>query len=691
MVPTKFPVLPYGGDYNPDQWPEDIWHEDMRLFREAGINTLTLPVFAWARIQPAPDVFDFEWLDRILGLIHENGLKVCLSTPTVAQPAWMARMHPEMMPVDEHGRRRNHGKRVNFCPNSPIYRHHAAIITEKMAGRYGDHPALMLWHVANEYGTWCFCDTCAAAFREWLKARYGTIEALNRHWNLSFWGHLVSDWEDVVPPSELNDDNKWYPAKMLDYQRFMTDASIGCFENEAAILRRVTPNIPVTTNISGLIHRLDQFRFAPHVDIIAWDNYPHPTDPPAKVALKHDLMRGLRDGQSFLMIESTPSQQNWQPYNVLKQPGLLRLLGYQALAHGADGVMYFQMRASVGGVEKFHGAVIGHSGTADTRVFRECAAIGRELEAIGVRFQGARTSSRIAVIFDWDSWWGTALSSGPSRDLEYFAQVQKWYTALHGAHHSVDIVRHDADLSGYDLVVAPLLYLLHPGDAARLEMFVSCGGTLVVTTFSGMVDENDNVGTGGYPAELRHLLGLWVEEFDALLPGQKNRMLLSQARSVEALPGNGMTACDCGLLCGLVRPTDAEPAARYGEGFYAGTPCLTRNEYGQGTAWYVATDPEDAFVSEFLQARCREAGIRPVLEAPADVEVTRRETGDRQFTFLLNHAQTTHTLDLAASFPPKAFTTGRLWPDNLPLPRTLTLPPLGVAILETETDNVKEA
>ncbi|MGB4140293.1 MAG: beta-galactosidase, partial [Limnochordia bacterium] len=526
MINPKLPAILYGGDYNPDQWPEEIWREDMRLFRLAGINVVVVPVFSWAKLQPAEDRYDFEWLDRVLDLLAENGIYACIATSTAAQPAWMSVKYPEILPVDVHGRKRTHGKRVNFCPNSKVYREFAARLARKLAERYKDHPALLYWRVANEYGTYCYCDTCAQEFRKWVQKRYGTIEEVNRRWNLSFWGHTIHSWDEIMVPSELNDDNKWYQPVALDYLRFMTDSTIECFVNEYQAIKEVTPDLMVSTNISGYIKKLDQFKFAEYVDIVSWDNYPQPQHRMSLVAFKHDLMRGLKGGRPYILAEQTPSSQNWQPYNLLKRPGVMRLLSYQALARGADTVMFFQMRQSKAGVEKLHGAVISHAGHERTRVFGECAQLGAELKNIGASFLDSRVTAKVAVMFDWDNWWAVELSSGPSRDLQYLDQVEKYYHALWKLNVPVDIVRPDSDLSKYDLVLAPLLYMTKPGTAENIENYVREGGTFVTTFFSGMVDENDHIILGGYPGELKDVLGIWVEEIDGLLPEMKNGMVM---------------------------------------------------------------------------------------------------------------------------------------------------------------------
>ena len=638
---SEHPIY-YGGDYNPDQWPEDTWQEDMRLFRLAHVNLVTLPVFSWAKLQPAEDQYDFGWLDRILDLLHANHIAVCLATPTAAQPAWMSRRYPDILPVDEQGRKRTHGKRVNICPNSPSFRRFARAIAVKMAERYANHPALAMWHVANEYGTYCYCERCEAAFRVWLQERYQTIDELNSRWNTAFWGHTVTCWDEIVVPSERNDDNKWYQPIMLDYLRFMTDSNIACYRNEAEVLKAATPHIPVMTNMSGYIKKIDQFKMTSAMDIVGWDNYPSPRDDRALVAFKHDLMRGLKGGRSYLMVEQSPNQQNWQPYNVLKRPGEVRRLSLQALAHGSDSVLYFQMRQSIAGVEKFHGALIAHAGHEHTRVFGECAQIGAECARLGDVVTDAVSPARVGILFDWDNWWALELSSGPSRDLAYLPQVVKYYNAFYRRNIPVAVLPVDADLSGYDVIVAPLLYMLKPGVAEALTEFVRCGGRLLTSFMSGLVDENDRVFTGGYPGPLRDVLGIWVEETDALLPGQGNTM------EVDASDDRLSGPYACGLVCDLVHLRGARALAVYGSDFYAGMPCLTEHDFGQGRAWYVASDAEERLLSDLAGLIAAQCGIEPPLAVPEGVEVTRRVKDGREVLFVISWLDKPAAVDLGS-------------------------------------------
>lgn len=618
----------YGGDYNPDQWDEATIDEDMRLFREAGINLVTLPVFSWAKLEPDEGIYDFEWLDHLMDKFAENGLKVCLATPTTAQPAWLSVRYPEVLPVDIAGRKRTHGMRVFFCYNSLKYRERAAAIAEAMAKRYKDHPALAIWHVSNEYGTYCYCDNCQAKFRKWLRQRYKTIENLNDRWHTSFWGRTVYSFEEIMLPTELNDDYRFNPTIQLDYQRFVTDSTVECFLNEYKVLKKYCPDIPVQTNMSGYIKKLDQFELTRHMDILGWDNYPAPVHEPSLVALKLDLMRGLKGGQSFMLTEQSPNQQNWQPYNKLKRPGEVRRLSYQALAHGADTCLFFQLRQSVAGQEKFHGAVIAHSGRSDTRVFGECKKLGAELKKLGDVFIGARTKASVGILFDWNNWWALENSSGPSKDMDYLETVRKFYKPFYDKNIPVDILPFSSDLKGYDLIVAPMAYMMKDHLSDHIHAFVAQGGTLVASVMTGVADENDRCVFGAYPGPLKDVFGLWVEETDALFAGETN----------EICPVGGGTVRTCSFLCDRIRTDSARTLAVFGQDFYKGEPCVTVNDFGKGRAYYVGTLPDDDFLSEMTDHICRNLGISPIYPSSPQMELTCREKETDSVIFAINHS-----------------------------------------------------
>jgi beta-galactosidase len=641
ILSTKLPKMFYGGDYNPEQWSRETWEEDIRMFKLAGIDVVTLNVFTWALNQPDEETYHFEWLDEIIDLLYSNGIYVCLATGTANHPAWMANRYPDVLSVDFAGRKRKFGFRHNSCPNSATYKKYAKLLVKKLASRYKNHPAIVVWHVNNEMGCQCYCDNCEKEFRVWLKKRYGSLESLNKAWNTRFWGHTFYSWEEIVLPNllsehldESNPNKTAFQGISLDYYRFNSDSVLDRYLDEYEILKKITPNIPITTNYHGhaTYKPLDYFKWSKYVDIVAWDNYPAFDTPESTTAFRLDMMRGFKDGDPFMIMEQTPSQQNWQPYNSLKRPGVMRLWSYQAIARGADTVMFFQLRRSYGACEKYHGAVIEHVGHENTRVFKEVAELGADLQQLGDILLDSRIDTSIALLFDWENWWAVEFSSGPSDHLKYVEEVQKYYNAFFSKNIPVDIINAEADLSKYDIVIAPVLYMVKDDLDKRIEQFTSSGGTFVTTFFSGIVNENDLVHLGGYPGKLRNLLGIWVEEIDALYPGKTNQIVMN-----NDIQGFKATY-ECGILCDLLHIEGAEIVAEYGSDFYKGMPSLTRNKFGKGEAWYIASSPEPEFIENFIDHLCNKHSIKPILKTPSEVEVTKRTKDGKSFTFLLNHS-----------------------------------------------------
>ena len=669
---NRLPHFAHGGDYNPEQWmsssdPQDeaVWREDIRLMRHASVNIATVGVFSWSSLQPDEHTFTPGWLDRVMDMLAENGIFACLATGTAAQPAWLSKAYPDVLPVDELGIRKEHGQRQRYCPTSPDFRRLSQNLARCLAERYCHHPALLLWHVSNEYGPWCGCGRCADRFRTWLQERYGSLEELNSRWVTAFWSHTYTAWEQIIPPGPRAEQS--IQGLLLDYNRFMSDMNLECYKGEAEALRQVTPHVPVTTNFMQWYKPLDYFSWAPHLDVISWDSYPDRSDHPSSIALRHDLMRGLKEGQSWMLMEQTPSQVQWRTHNPLKRPGVMRLLSHQAIARGSDAVMYFQWRQSAGSAEKYHGAVVSHAGHEHTRVFGEVAALGAELQALGDGILGTRLPARVALVFSWPNWWNVENKNSLSNSLKYVEEVERYYRPLWDANVAVDVVPPDRDLSGYDLVIAPLLNMVTGEQGAAIERYVENGGVFLTTFFSGVVDENDRVWLGGYPGPLRKALGIWVEEFDALTPDMTNRV---QVRADGWLPGGSY---ESDLWCDVVHLEGATALATYEADFYAGQPAVTEHHFGKGRAIYVATRPEQALINSLVGGLLTGLGVAPPLEAPAGVEVTRREGEGRSYTFVLNHSSATVEVLLPSAM--RDLITGESCED------TLTLPALGVAIL----------
>lgn len=667
---NKVNKIVYGGDYNPEQWPKEVWKEDMKLLKEAHIDVLTLNVFAWASLQPSEEEYDFSRLDEIMELVGEHGFSVCLATSTAAHPAWMAKKYPDILRVEFNGMKRKFGGRHNSCPNSPTYRKYSVRLAKKLAERYKDCDNLIAWHISNEYGGECYCDNCEKAFRVWLKKKYRTIEELNRAWNTSFWGHTFYEWDEIVLPNLLSEhfeyDRSQFQGMTLDYKRFNSESMLECYKMEYEAVKSVTPNLPVTTNLMGFYKNLDYKMWAKYMDVVAWDNYPANEDTPAQIAMSHDLMRGIKGGAPFLLMEQTPSVTNWLSYNALKRPGVMRLWSYQAVAHGADSVMFFQMRRSIGACEKLHGAIIDHVGTNQTRVYREAQALGKELERIGEETLGAVTEAEVAVYFDWDNWWAIECSAGPSCELKYKDEVYLYYEALHSLNIPADIVGEEDDLERYKVLIAPILYMTKPGYDEKIRRFVKKGGVFVTTFFSGIVDEHDLVITGGYPGRLRDILGIWVEESDALPHGVQNEF------SYQGI------VYPAKLLCDLSHPEGAEVLSTYEKDFYQGMPAITKNSFGKGEAYYVATRSDRAFYEKFIGTLCKEAGIRPVAEPQKKLEATIRSNENGRYLFLLNHGE--EMLSVILEYSGKELLSGNTYQAG----EKVKLPAKGVFILSLQ-------
>lgn len=627
---NKVNKIVYGGDYNPEQWPEEIWADDMRLLKEANIDIVTLNVFSWAALQPSEETYDFSKLDKIMEMVRDNGLQVCLATSTGAHPAWMAKKYPDILRTEFNGLKRKFGGRHNSCPNSPTYEKYSVRLAQKIAERYRDYNNIVAWHISNEFGGECYCENCEKAFRVWLKKKYQTIENVNRAWNTAFWGHTFYDWDEIVLPNLLSEhfeqDRSQFQGITVDYKRFNSESILECYKREYDALKAITPDIPITTNLMGFYKPLDYKMWAKYMDVVSWDNYPSNEDSPAQIAMSHDLMRGINGGEPFLLMEQTPSVTNWLPYNALKRPGVMRLWSYQAVAHGSDSVMFFQMRRTVGACEKLHGAVIDHVGTNETRVFREVKALGAELKELGEQTLGAVTDAKAVIYFDWDNWWAIECSAGPNCDLKYKDEIYNYYQALYKLNIPVDIVGPEDDLGKYQLLIAPILYMTKTGYDEKIRTFVKNGGTFVTTFFSGIADEHDLIVTGGYPGKLRDIMGIWVEESDALPSGAENHFTYCG----KAYPAK--------LLCDLSHLEGAEALSVYEEDFYAQMPAITKNQFGDGRAYYVATRSNEEFYQTLMADICEECGVESLLAPQENLEVTMRRNENGRFLFLLNHA-----------------------------------------------------
>ena len=650
--------LAFGGDYNPEQWDEPVWREDDELMRLANVNLATVGVFSWALLEPAEGHYEFAWLDAHLDRLHANGVAVDLATPTASPPPWFTLAHPDALPVTADGTRLVHGSRDTYCVAHPAYRGAARRIAVALAQRYGDHPALALWHVHNEYGTRCWCEYAAAAFRAWLRVRHGCLDALNEAWGTAFWSQHYTCWEQVLPPRAT----QWHrnPGQALDFRRFWSDEMLAAYREQRDAIRAHSDR-PVTTNlILPAYQNLDLWAFGHEVDLVAVDQYPDTPgiDAAADAAFCADRARSIGAGKPWLLMEQGTNTVYAADRILGNEPGdiLRHTLGH--IARGSEGALFFQWRQSRAGAEQWHSAMVPHAGP-DSRIFREVTAVGEAVARLA-ELAGSTVTARVAVLHDSDAWWALDTDGLPSADLDYHSTLRRAHRALWDAGATADFAHPEADLSRYQLVLAPALFLLSDLGAVNLRRHVADGGTLLVQHFSGVVDERHHARLGGYPAApLRAALGIRIEEPRPLR--RDERIILSD--------GTYATAWSESL-----RTEGAETLAAYTHGMLAGAPALTRHRFGTGQGWYLSTRLDDADYVALVGRLLAEAGVGPELPGlPPGVEaVTRHGSDGCRWHFLLSHRAD----DVPLPEPAHDLLTGRPAGD---------LPPGGCVVLRDGT------
>lgn len=645
----SFPHMLHGGDYNPDQWMSypGVLEEDMRLMKLSRCNAMTTAIFAWTALEPTEGRYEFGWLDRVMDMVYENGGRVVLATPSGARPAWMSQKYPEVLRVQSNQVRIRHGGRHNHCYTSPTYRRAVAAINGALAQRYAGHPALILWHLSNEYGGECYCELCQQEFRVWLQKRYGSLDGLNEAWWTRFWSHTFDDWRQIEAPMPHGEGSM--PGHHLDWRRFCTDRHVDFMRAETEPLRRYTPDTPVTTNLMGTYPGINYREMAKHLDVVSWDNYPlwhcrpDETENATWVSMVHSLNRGLKLGKPFLMMESTPSATNWMEFSKLKRPGMHLLSSLQAVAHGSDSVQYFQWRKGRGSAEQHHGAVVDHCGHENTRIFRDVTSVGEHLSKLD-SVVGCSTPARVALIYDWEVRWAIDDCHAIARDRkDYDGTCRTHFQPFWKRGIDVDVIGMDDPVDQYRIVVAPMLYLVRPGFGEKIEAFVRAGGTFVATYWSGIVNESTLAFTTGFPGPLRSVLGIWSEEIDALHDHDTCGVTMNAGNTL------GMAGSyEARTLCDLVHCEAATALAQYNAQFYAGRPALTVNKYGAGEAWYVAARTEDRFLDDLYGALLDRCAVPRALPGalPEGVTASVRTDGTNEFVFVMNFSEKAASVDL---------------------------------------------
>ena len=642
----------HGGDYNPDQWlhEPEILKQDLEYMKMAKVNTVTVGVFSWSMLEPQEGHYQFDWLDKVFDDVYKMGGNVILATPSGGRPQWMSEKYEEVNRVDEYGRRHHHGFRHNHCYSSPVYREKVKEINTILAKRYGHHPALLMWHVSNEYSGECYCEHCQENWRQWVKNKYKTLDNLNQAWWTHFWSGTYTSWSQVVPPSPLGETKSH--GMDLDWKRFNTDMTIDFFKNEIEPLKKITPHIPVTTNFMAEgqnqgdfipLEGIDYSKFSKYVDIVSWDSYPDwhnqyesLMDTAMKSAYVHDVYWSLKK-QPFLVMECTPSVVNWGQYNKSKRPGMHILSSMQQIAHGSDSTLYFQWRQSRGNSEKFHGAVVGHDNSCENRVFKEVAKYGERLEKIH-EIKGTGKDAKVAIICDWQSNWALKRGGGFGRPTRRYMQtLQEHYSVFWKQDITVEIVRPMDDLSQYSLVIAPMLYMINEETMIHLQNYVSKGGILISTYFTGMVNDTDLLYVGGWPKRLQNLFGIDILELEMLYPNEKN-IIQFHDKSYETKD-----------YCAIIKLKDAVDMAQYQNDFYAKSPAITKNKYGDGVAYFMAPRMKEDFLFEFYADLIQEKHLanRFVKQGHPEVSVQKRVSDDYDYYFIMNFSSQEHSIEIS--------------------------------------------
>lgn len=664
-VLPKIKGLLHGADYNPEQWLDrpDILEKDIELMKQTQCNVMSVGIFSWSALEPVEGEFQFEWLDKVLDNLLANDISVFLATPSGARPAWLSQRYPDVLRVNSSRVKQLHGERHNHCYSSPNYRNKVAIMNAKLAERYSQHPAVIGWHVSNEYGGDCHCNYCQEEFRLWLKNKYGSLDNLNKLWWSAFWSHTYTSWEQIESPSPIGENS--VHALKLDWKRFSTDRVSNFCEHEIAPLKRINPELPTTANFMEYFYDYNYWELSKSIDVISWDSYPlwHRDNDEIALAcytgMYHDLMRTLKN-QPFLLMESTPSQTNWQPITKLKKDGVHLLSSLQAVAHGSDSVQYFQWRKSRGSVEKFHGAVIDHVGHANTRTGREVTAVGEYLKQIS-DVAGTTTKAEVAIIFDWENRWAMDDASGPRNEgMHYEQTVCDHYRGFWRQGISCDIIEQLCDFTPYKVIVAPMLYLIKPGVAERFEEFVEQGGTLIATYWSGIVDQNDLCFLGGFPgganSPLRRTLGIWAEEIDSLYDHENVKFEI-ETDSELGFSGE----FNIKHLMEHIHLESAEAIGYYREDLFDGCPVITKNKLGNGFAYYIAARTDVEFNELFYSAIVEKHGIRkPVENIPEGLSLTVREDEQFRYLFIMNFVNEIRGIECPSGNWVNAFSGGEV-------------------------------
>lgn len=638
----KLDMLPFGGDYCPEQWSEEIWQKDIEYMHQIGVNTVTINVHSWIVNQPSEDIIDFSFLDKIVSLLSKANIKIIMATSTTCAPAWLYQKDSGTLKTDIQGRKQKHGVREHFCPTSKNYREAVEKMVKALAKHYKNEQNIFLWHLNNEFAGFCYCESCEKHFRQWLKKKYKTIENLNQQWCSVMWGRKYTSFEDIYAPTELNEvyvdamgpgttiDS--LPTEAIEYSRFMSDMHKELLELEATCIKDIIPNAVCTNNFQ-FRGRFDYHRMATPLDIVSYDCYPNKREDAYEYDFNLDIARNLQNqDQPFLIMEMTPNHGSWSFVCSAKRPGEVGRIAMDCIAHGANSSLYFQIRRTPAGFEKFHGAMISHCGHLDTRIAKELTSYSNDLKKIPLSIQTQSLNPEVAIIHDWDEKLGVEIPCTVRKLINYSAEVKHYYRYFHDNNYNIDVISLNQDFNKYKLIVAPMITMIREEYAKKLEEFVSLGGTLVLTYLSGYTNECDYMYLGGQPGPLRKVAGLWIEEIDGLADDECNTMVMSDNTELK-----------CSYMCDVIRTETAETLATYKDYFYKGQPCLTKNKFGKGSCYYIGSKLDKPSLDILFNRIIQELKLKPIMTTPDKVYATQRGN----LTFVINHSDDEKQIELA--------------------------------------------
>ncbi|WP_254272552.1 beta-galactosidase [Haloarcula marina] len=655
--------------YFPEHWPSERWETDVAQMADAGLEYVRMAEFSWARIEPERGEFDFDWLDEAIELVGDHGMQAVLCTPTATPPKWLVDEHPNVRQADADGTPREWGSRRFTCFNSPTYREETKRIVRTVTERYADNPHVAGWQADNEYGCHrtvrCYCDDCAAAFREWLEAKYGDVDALNEAWGNTFWSQQYPDFEAVDLPGPTPAEH--HPSRLLDYYRFANDSVVEYNRLHADLIRAANDEWFVTHNFMGDFPTLDAYSLADDLDFLGWDSYPtgfvqdrQPGDPttdelragdPDEIGLNHDIYRGPET--PFWVLEQQPGDVNWPPHAPQPGDGAMRLWAHHAVAHGADAVLYFRWRRCRQGQEQYHAGLRKQDGSPD-KGYRDAAATAPEL------FDLDPVDAPVALLHDYESLWATDIQPH-SPDWHYWSHLRAYYDALRERGVQVDVVPPSADLDGYAAVVAPTLYLAGEALAGRLTDYVESGGHLLLGARTGEKDPYNQLHETLAPGPLADLAGVRVSRHESL-PAQ-----------FDTRVGYDGETYDYQTWAGWLDPDAAETRGRYRSGEAAEEPAVAHNRVGEGSVTTVGCWPgeglADALVADLLGA----AGVDHADPLPDGVRLAHRDG----YTWVTNFTSEPVSLDVPGD---ASFLVGGD-----------TVDAFDVAVVEAAVEDVREA